>query len=94
MDEEIKIEFGVVNYIVCGVCVVSSLLAGFYVIHKDKTKRSVQFYLMADGNMGIVPVAFSFSMTIVSGVTYVSDPVEAYKYGQAYLGKVYVTDFH
>ena len=89
MYEETKPEFGVVNYSVCGVCVVSSLLAGLYVIHKDKTKRSVQFYLMADGNMGVVPVALSFCMTIVSGVMYVADPVEAYKYGQAYLGKLH-----
>ena len=78
------------DYVVFVVSVLASLSVGIYYVYKDRTKRTLESYLMADRDISVWPVALSLVMSCVSPLSMMLDPVEAFSYGNAYFGRWYI----
>ena len=82
-----RLTFAALDYMVCGLSIVLSLAIGLFYVYRDGRERTIESYLMADRKMSALPVALSYFMTMLSGIAFLSDPVEVYNYGQAYIGE-------
>ncbi|XP_076255545.1 putative sodium-dependent multivitamin transporter [Rhynchophorus ferrugineus] len=73
--------FGVWDYVVVAVVLLISSSIGIYYRFTGGKQKTVQEYLLADGNMAITPVAFSLMASFMSAVTLLGVSSENYTYG-------------
>ena len=75
------------------------LSCGFGIYHgiKDRNKSSVEEFLVGGRKMHVLPVSVSVYVSIMSGISFLGDPVEVYSFGGLYifliLGYVLVLPF-
>ncbi|XP_023341743.1 putative sodium-dependent multivitamin transporter isoform X2 [Eurytemora carolleeae] len=78
-------QFGVADYIVlAAIMIVSSLIGLFYRFTGGQQKTSSE-YLLADGNMSVLPVAFSLMASFMSAITLLGVTQENYSYGTQFV---------
>lgn len=85
-------EFTVIDYIIFALLLVlSSAIGLFYALSGDR-QRTVQEFLLANRNMGFLPVALSLLATFQSAVAILGVPAEIYRFGTEYwfLGCSYI----
>ncbi|XP_052069320.1 sodium-coupled monocarboxylate transporter 1-like [Mytilus californianus] len=71
-------EFSTLDYIIFVVTLVISLSIGIYNAFKSRYKQSTKEVLLAGGEMGVIPVAFSLFASFISSVSMIGIPAEAY----------------
>ncbi|KAM6280828.1 sodium-dependent multivitamin transporter [Porphyrio hochstetteri] len=77
-------EFTVIDYIIFALLLVlSSAIGLFYALSGDR-QRTVQEFLLANRNMGCLPVALSLLATFQSAVAILGVPSEIYRFGTEY----------
>ncbi|XP_041363424.1 sodium-coupled monocarboxylate transporter 2-like [Gigantopelta aegis] len=77
--------FTVVDYVLfVAILIVSAGIGIFYAI-KDRRKQTTKEYLLAGGNMHVIPVALSLLASFMSAITILGTPSEMYSYGTMYL---------
>ncbi|KAM9617178.1 sodium-dependent multivitamin transporter isoform 1-T1 [Morphnus guianensis] len=77
-------EFTVVDYSIFALLLVlSSAIGLFYALTGDR-QRTVQEFLLANRNMGFLPVALSLLATFQSAVAILGVPAEIYRFGTEY----------
>ena len=77
--------FTVVDYVLfVTILIVSAGIGVFYAI-KDRRKQTTKEYLLAGGNMHVIPVALSLLASFMSAITILGTPSEMYSYGTMYL---------
>ncbi|XP_071107016.1 sodium-coupled monocarboxylate transporter 1-like [Haliotis cracherodii] len=70
--------------IFCGTLLFSAGIGIFYAI-KDRRKKSVKDFLLAGGNMHVVPVGMSLLASFMSAITLLGTPAEMYNYTTVYI---------
>ncbi|NXN71336.1 SC5A6 protein, partial [Himantopus himantopus] len=77
-------EFTVIDYSIFALLLVlSSAIGLFYALSGDR-QRTVQEFLLANRNMGFLPVALSLLATFQSAVAILGVPAEIYRFGTEY----------
>ncbi|KAM9240848.1 LOW QUALITY PROTEIN: sodium-dependent multivitamin transporter [Leptosomus discolor] len=77
-------EFTVIDYSIFALLLVlSSAIGVFYALSGDR-QRTVQEFLLANRNMGFLPVALSLLATFQSAVAILGVPAEIYRFGTEY----------
>lgn len=77
-------EFTVIDYSIFALLLVLSAAIGlFYALSGDR-QRTVQEFLLANRNMGFLPVALSLLATFQSAVAILGVPAEIYRFGTEY----------
>ena len=77
------LRFHLADYAVFGVTLIFSIAVGIYhaVVSKPSTTKE---YLLANGKMMSIPVAFSLLASFMSGITILGVPSEVYTFGLQY----------
>ncbi|XP_067673390.1 sodium-coupled monocarboxylate transporter 1-like [Haliotis asinina] len=92
MDEERKYSyqtgekstFGIIDYVLFGGLLLVSASIGLFYAIKDRKKHTTKDFLLAGGDMHVVPVALSLLASFMSAITILGTPSEMYKYGTMY----------
>ncbi|CAG2223366.1 SLC5A6 [Mytilus edulis] len=71
-------EFSTLDYVIFVVTLLISLSIGIYNAFKSRYKQSTKEVLLAGGEMGVIPVAFSLFASFISSVSMIGIPAEAY----------------
>ncbi|XP_062427240.1 sodium-dependent multivitamin transporter isoform X3 [Rhea pennata] len=77
-------EFTVIDYIIFGLLLVLSSAIGLFYALSGGRQRTVQEFLLANRNMGFLPVALSLLATFQSAVAILGVPAEIYRFGTEY----------
>nr|XP_013811582.1 PREDICTED: uncharacterized protein LOC106495620 [Apteryx mantelli mantelli] len=77
-------EFTVVDYIIFALLLVLSSAIGLFYALSGGRQRTVQEFLLANRNMGFLPVALSLLATFQSAVAILGVPAEIYRFGTEY----------
>ena len=78
--------FGWPDYLVFGLFLVLSLVAGLLPAYRGQRIKTLESYLMADRSMHPLLVSLSLLVSATTTVTFLAGPVEVYSYGIAYCG--------
>ncbi|XP_021354932.1 sodium-dependent multivitamin transporter-like [Mizuhopecten yessoensis] len=78
------------DYVIFVLCLISSLGIGlFYAIRNRSKQITTKRFILGDGKMAIIPVAFSMMVTFESGIMMLGIPAEVYMYGmQWYMSSI------
>uniref|UniRef100_A0A665XD51 Sodium-dependent multivitamin transporter n=1 Tax=Echeneis naucrates TaxID=173247 RepID=A0A665XD51_ECHNA len=84
--------FEVVDYVIFAVLLAASVGIGLYYALSGGRQRTTQEFLMADRNMGCIPVSLSLIASFQSAVAIIGVPAEIYTYGTQYwfIGCAYI----
>ena len=74
----------VVDYVLFGLVLTVSASIGLFYAIKDRKKQNTREFLMAGGNMGILPVSLSLLASFMSAITLLGTPGEMYNYTTMY----------
>jgi len=77
--------FGLVDYIVLAVVMIISSSIGLYYRCTGGQQKTSKEYLLADGNMSVLPVAFSLMASFMSAITLLGVTQENYTYGTQFV---------
>ncbi|XP_050391445.1 sodium-coupled monocarboxylate transporter 2 [Patella vulgata] len=80
-----KNSFSMVDYFIFGGTLLVSSVIGIYYAIKDRKKKSIKDFLLAGGEMHVVPVALSLLASFMSAITLLGTPAEIYNYTTMYL---------
>uniref|UniRef100_A0A8B9NQU0 Sodium-dependent multivitamin transporter n=1 Tax=Apteryx owenii TaxID=8824 RepID=A0A8B9NQU0_APTOW len=80
----LAMEFTVVDYIIFALLLVLSSAIGLFYALSGGRQRTVQEFLLANRNMGFLPVALSLLATFQSAVAILGVPAEIYRFGTEY----------
>lgn len=73
---------GLLDFCVLGLTLMISAGIGIYYRFSGGRQRTVKEFLIADGDMSVLPVAFSLMASFMSAVTLLGVPKENYFYGE------------
>uniref|UniRef100_A0A665XE04 Sodium-dependent multivitamin transporter-like n=1 Tax=Echeneis naucrates TaxID=173247 RepID=A0A665XE04_ECHNA len=92
MDPSNQKHFEVVDYVIFAVLLAASVGIGLYYALSGGRQRTTQEFLMADRNMGCIPVSLSLIASFQSAVAIIGVPAEIYTYGTQYwfIGCAYI----
>lgn len=79
-----KSTFGTIDYVLFGGLLMVSASIGLFYAIKDRNKHTTKDFLLAGGDMHVVPVALSLLASFMSAITILGTPSEMYKYGTMY----------
>ena len=82
--------FSAADYAVFALTLLASLVIGLYFAFADRRKATTEDYLMGGRNLGLVPVAISMCVSVVSASSLLGAPAEMYTYGIHYMYFVFV----
>ncbi|KAK7475399.1 hypothetical protein BaRGS_00033349, partial [Batillaria attramentaria] len=88
--EDVSIEtgktktFSALDYVIFAAILVISASIGFYNAWKDRRDLTLKNFLLAGGNMQLLPVALSLLASFMSAITLLGTPVEMYIYSTMY----------
>ncbi|CAK8678941.1 unnamed protein product [Clavelina lepadiformis] len=77
--------FSAIDYVVFGCMLLISTAIGIYYMIKDRKKQTTEEYLLGGRSMSSYPVAFSLSVSFMSGVLILGTTAEVYRYGTVYV---------
>ncbi|XP_067005284.1 putative sodium-dependent multivitamin transporter [Anabrus simplex] len=77
--------FGVWDYVILGIMLISSASIGIYYRFTGGRQRTTQEYLLGDRDMSIVPVAFSLMASFMSAITLMGVSRENYIFGTQFV---------
>jgi len=77
-------QFGVVDYIVFAILIVTSIGIGVFFAIRDKRRNTTENYFLGNRKQGALPVGLSFVVTFQSSILILGFPAEAYAYGLQY----------
>ncbi|KAG8176585.1 hypothetical protein JTE90_024246 [Oedothorax gibbosus] len=72
---------GTVDYVVIAFSLIISVAIGVKFRHRSTESRTMKNYAMAGRNMTIFPVVMSISVTLMSSIQIIANPVETYRFG-------------
>ncbi|KAM3871173.1 sodium-dependent multivitamin transporter-like [Diretmus argenteus] len=92
MDPSYQKHFTIADYVVFAILLVASVCIGLYYALSGGRQRTMQEFLMADRNMGCLPVSLSLIASFQSAVAIIGVPAEIYKHGTQYwfIGCAYI----
>ncbi|XP_076443078.1 sodium-coupled monocarboxylate transporter 2-like [Babylonia areolata] len=77
--------FGSVDYVFFVGVLLTSAAIGFYFAWIDRHKVTIKDYMLAGGNMKVLPVSLSLVASFMSAITLLGTPVEMYQYSTVYI---------
>ncbi|XP_025084658.1 sodium-coupled monocarboxylate transporter 1-like [Pomacea canaliculata] len=80
-----KNSFGAIDYVIFAATLAVSAGVGIFYAIKDRKRKNIKDFLLAGGNMHVVPVAMSLIATFMSAITMLGTPAEMYNYTTMYL---------
>ncbi|KAM7346481.1 putative sodium-dependent multivitamin transporter [Cochliomyia hominivorax] len=78
-------QFGAWDYTILGIVLIISAGIGIYYRLTGGKQKTTKEYLLADRGMGITPVAFSLTASLMSAVTILGVSAENYQYGTQFV---------
>ncbi|XP_070179821.1 sodium-coupled monocarboxylate transporter 2-like [Littorina saxatilis] len=84
--------FHIADYVMFVLILLVSATIGFYFAWTDRKKQTIKEYMLAGGNMQMMPVALSLLASFMSAITLLGTPVEMYLYNTVYvwIGVAYI----
>ena len=76
-----KVNFGVADYVVCGLALCVSLTIGLYYACSGGRQVTTAEYHLGNRNLNFLPVMFSLMVTSQSSILILGLPAETYLYG-------------
>ncbi|XP_052824332.1 sodium-coupled monocarboxylate transporter 1-like [Octopus bimaculoides] len=77
--------FGVLDYVIFSFTLLVSVAIGIFYAIKDRHQTSTKAYLLAGGNMSVLPVALSLVASFMSAITLLGTPAEIYNFNTMFM---------
>ncbi|CAI9723615.1 sodium-coupled monocarboxylate transporter 1-like [Octopus vulgaris] len=77
--------FGVLDYVIFSLTLMVSVAIGIFYAIKDRHQTSTKTYLLAGGNMSVLPVALSLVASFMSAITLLGTPAEIYNFNTMFM---------